>query len=73
MSLRGRSQGFIESWFGKQWLVWCSKVEPLYQARKDIAGYVDANKHRLDSRLRYRTVSEVHQTWEVVKHWRTAA
>jgi putative transposase len=60
------SQAFIESWFGrlKQRLIWRSEFETLDQARERIASYIDSYHHRPHSGLRYRTPTEVRQTWE---------
>ena len=60
------SQASIESWFGrlKERLVWRSEFETLDQARKEIAAYIDNYHHRPHSGLRYRTPTEVRQTWE---------
>ena len=60
------SQAFIESWFGKlkERLVWRSEFETLEQARKEITAYIDSYHHRPHSGLRYRTPTEVRQTWE---------
>ena len=60
------SQAFIESWFGKlkERLVWRSEFETLDQARQEIAAYIDSYHQRPHSGLRYRTPTEVRQTWE---------
>jgi putative transposase len=60
------SQAFIESWFGKlkERLVWRSEFETLEQARDEINAYIDTYHHRPHSGLRYRTPTEVRQTWE---------
>ena len=59
------SQAFIESWFGqfKKRLAWRSEWESLDQARKEIAGYVDAYHHRPHSRLAYLTPAEIAAAW----------
>jgi putative transposase len=58
-------QAFIESWFGQftKRLAWRSQWESLDQARRETAGYVDADHHRPHSRLAYRTPAEVAATW----------
>jgi putative transposase len=60
------SQAFIESWFGKpkERLVWRCEFETLDQAREEIAAYIDSYHDRPHSGLRYRTPTEVRQTWE---------
>jgi putative transposase len=60
------SQAFIESWFGKlkERLVWRSEFETLNHAREEIAAYIDSYHDRPHSGLRYRTPTEVRQTWE---------
>jgi len=63
------SQAFIESWFGKlkERLVWRSEFETLDQARREIDAYIDSYHDRPHSGLRYRTPTEVRQTWEDVQ------
>jgi putative transposase len=59
------SQAFIESWFGqfKKRLAWRSEWESLDQARKEIAGYVQAYHQWPHSGLAYLTPAEVAVTW----------
>jgi len=48
----------------KQRLVWRSEFETLDDARTAINAYVDSYHHRPHSGLRYRTPTQVRQTWE---------
>ena len=64
------SQAFIESWFGqfKKRVAWRAEWETINEARRDIAEYIDTYHHRPHSGLRYRTPTEVAQTWRTLNN-----
>jgi len=60
------SQAFIESWFGRlnSDSSGAAEFDTLDDARAAIGGYVDSYHHRPHSGLRYRTPTQVRQTWK---------